>query len=87
MVESMEPVRCSDMHYVMSASVGKYLQIEKQYQSEDQRKEALIAHTLSTHPCLSWNVIADGLQKMGYGEASAEVTRKYVKGQSVHRAA
>ena len=52
-----------------------------QYQSDDQRSEALISHTISTHPCLSWNLLASRLQRYGYSEAAAEVTRKYVKGQ------
>ena len=52
-----------------------------QYQSDEQRCEALIAHVLSTHPCMSWKQIARGLQQWRHREAAAEVTRKYVKGQ------
>ena len=47
-------------------------------------EEALIAHALSTHPCLSWTMIAAEFQRNGYSEIAAEVTRKYVKGQRLH---
>ena len=62
-------------------SNGKWSEIWGQYQSDEQRCEALIAHVLSTHPCMSWKQIARRLQQCGYSEAAAEVTRKYVKGQ------
>ena len=84
-VEVMKPVSYFVTQDVMRTSSDRSGKIERQYQSEEQRKEALIAHALSTHPCLSWNMIAAELQNLRYSEAAAEVTRKYVKGHySMH---
>ena len=80
-VEMMKGVHYVHLRWVLSASDDKWYEIKGQYQSDEQRCEALIAHALSTHPCMSWKLIARGLQQEGYREAAAEVTRKYVKGQ------
>ena len=74
-------VSYGSLKLVLNVSGDKWSEIEVQYQSDEQRCEALIAHALSTHPCMSWKLIARGLQRYGYSEAAAEVTRKYVKGQ------
>ena len=80
-MEMMKGVSYNDHYGVLSASFNKWSKIKTQYQSDDQRSEALISHTISTHPCLSWNLLASRLQQWGYSEAAAEVTRTYVKGQ------
>ena len=80
-VEMMKGVEYFKLHLVLSVSYDKYSEIKGQYQSDEQECEALIAHGLSTHPCISWKLIARGLQRYGYSEEAAEVTRKYVKGQ------
>ena len=80
-VEMTKGVSSSYLLGVLSVSVDKWYEIRDQYQSDEQRCEALIAHALSTHPCMSWKVIARGLVMRGYSEEAAEVTRKYVKGQ------
>ena len=58
----------------------KLVEIHNQYQSNEQRSEALVAHAVLTHPCLTWKRLSTRLQRYGYSEAAAEVTRKYVKG-------
>ena len=80
-MEMMKGVPYDNLDGVLSASVDKWLEINIQYQSDEQRSEALISHTISTHPCLSWNLLASGLQRWEHSEAAAEVTRKYVKGE------
>ena len=80
-VEMTKGVHYGNLRWVLSISGGKWSEIKGQYQSDEQTCEALIAHTLSTHPCMSWKLIARGLQWYGYSEAAAEVTKKYVKGQ------
>ena len=77
----MKGVKSSGLSLVLSASIDKWSEIKTQYQSNEQRHEALIAHVIATHPCMSWNMLASGLQQCGYSEAAEEVTRKYVKGQ------
>ena len=82
MMEMVKGVPCDYLCGVLSASFNKWSEINTQYQSDEQRSEALISHTISTHPCLSWNLLASRLQqRFGYSEAAAEVTRKYVKGE------
>ena len=80
-MEMVKGVPYSYLNHVPSASFNKWYKIKTQYQSDEQRSEALISHTISTHPCLSWNLLASGLQRYGYSETAAEVTRKYVKGE------
>ena len=77
----MKGVKYYHLGRVLNVPYGKWSEISHQYQSDEQRCEALIAHVLSTHPCLSWKLIACRFQQWGYSEAAAEVTRKYVKGQ------
>ena len=81
-VEIMKGVKHYDCYSVLSVSRSEWAWFTNDdSQSEEQECEALIAHVLSTHPCMSWKRIAHGLQQHGYSEAAAEVTRKYVKGQ------
>ena len=80
-MEMVKRVSYSMLQSVLSVSIKKQFEIHTQYQSDDQRSEALIFHTISTHPCLSWNRLASGLLGLGYSEAAAEVTKKYVKGE------
>ena len=80
-VEMMKGVGYYMLHHVLNVPYDKWYEIGGQYQSEEQQCEALIAHVLSTHPCMSWRLIARELQQWRYSEAAAEVTRKYVKGQ------
>ena len=70
----------NDLYRVLSVTHDKWNEISSQYQSQQQAHEALIAHAISTHPCLSWKRIACRLQRDGLYAAAAEVTRKYVKG-------
>ena len=81
-VEMMKGVEYGYLRLVLTASRSKWIEIGDQYQSDEQRSEALIAHTISTHPCMSWSKLARGLQRWGHREAAAEVTRKYVKGKT-----
>ena len=80
-MEMVKGVPYDYLHLVLSASFNKWYEIKTQYQSDEQRSEALISHVISTHPCLSWNLLASGLQRYGYSEAAAGVTGKYVKGE------
>ena len=58
----------------------RHSEIDSQYQSDEQRSEALVTHVVLTHPCLTWKRLSTNLQLYGDSEAAAEVTRKYVKG-------
>ena len=80
-VDMMEWVEYEDLQVVLNASYGKWIEIRGQYQSDEQRSEALIAHTISTHPCMSWGRLARGLQQCECREAAAEVTWNYVEGK------
>ena len=64
----------------LDVSFEKLGEIYSQYQSDEQRSEALVAHVVLTHPCLTWKRLSTKLQQYGKSEAAAEVTRKYVKG-------
>ena len=49
------------------------MKIEVQYSSDRQRKQVFIAHLISTHPSLSWRLVAHALYQMGavYGDADS----------------
>ena len=79
-IEMVKGVDCSFLRYVLGVSLDKWIEIKDQYQSEEQRSEALVAHVVLTHPCLTWKRLSTKLQQCGKSEAAAEVTRKYVKG-------
>ena len=68
------------LNHVLDVSYEKWYEIKLQYQSDEQRSEALVAHVVLTHPCLTWKRLSTNLQQWGHSEAAAEVTRKYVKG-------
>ena len=81
--EVIKGVDYYSLDVVLEVSDVKRREIDHQYQSEEQRREALVAHAIHTHPCFSWKRLSAGLQRYRYHDAAAEVTRKYVKGQSV----
>ena len=79
--EMVKGVDYDDLDNVLDVSFEKGDVIHDQYQSDEQRCEALIAHVVLTHPCLTWKRLSTNLQqRYGHSEAAAEVTRKYVKG-------
>ena len=78
--EMVKGVSYSFLQNVLGVSVGKWGEIYSQYQSDEQRSEALVAHVVLTHPCLTWKRLSTNLQQWRHSEAAAEVTRKYVKG-------
>ena len=78
--EMVKGVGYNDLNYVLDVSIEKWGEIYSQYQSDEQRSEALVAHAVLTHPCLTWKRLSTKLQQLGKSEAAAEVTRKYVKG-------
>ena len=82
--EVVKGVPYSILHFVLEVSNGKRREIDHQYQSEEQRREAQVAHAIHTHPCFSWKRLSALLQQyVGCHDAAAEVIRKYVKGQSI----
>ena len=64
----------------------KKAEIDLQYQSTEQCREAAVSHFLLTHPCPSWRWLSRRLQTYSDDSAAAaaaavEVSRKYVKGE------
>ena len=78
--EMVKGVNYGHLNHVLCVSTEKWFEIKLQYQSDEQRSEALVAHAVLTHPCLTWKRLSTNLQVWEYSEAAAEVTRKYVKG-------
>ena len=77
--EMVKGVDYGSLEYVLDVPFRKWSENKDQYQSDEQRNEALIAHAVLTHPCLTWKRLSTNLQQWD-SEAEAEVTRKYVKG-------
>ena len=44
---------------------SEYEKIKVEYPSDRERKQAFIAHLISTHPSLSWRLVANALYQMG----------------------
>ena len=70
---------------ILELPVAKKTDIDRQYQSTEQCKEAAVSHFLLTHPCASWTWLSRRLQGYSHHSAAAaaavEVSRKYVKGE------
>ena len=77
--EMVKRVAYINLKLVLDVSCDKWSEFHSQYQSDEQRSEALVAHVVLTHPCLTWKRLSTNLQGWDT-EAVAEVTRKYVKG-------
>ena len=54
--------------------------IERLYQSDHQRLEALINHYVRHYPFHSWKGVASALEKMELPQLAEVVTTKYVRG-------
>ena len=50
--------RCVNIPY------SEYEKIEVEYSSDRERKQAFIPHLISTHPSLSWRLVANALYQM-----------------------
>ena len=72
---------------VLELPGAKKTDIDLQYQSTEQCREAAVSHVLLTHPCPSWRWLSRRLQEWSHDSAAAaavaavEVSRKYVKGE------
>ena len=71
--------------FILQFTAPKMDEINRQYQSTEQRREAAVSHVLLTHPCASWKWLSRRLQSHSFDSAAAaaavEVSRKYVKGE------
>ena len=54
--------------------------IQRLYQSDHQRMEALINHYVRHYPRHSWKVVASALERMQLPQLAEVVTTKYVRG-------
>ena len=70
---------------ILRVPVAKKFEIDDQFQSTEQCREAAVSHVLLTHPCPSWRWLSRRLQRLSNHSAAAaadvEVSRKYVKGE------
>ena len=71
--------------FTLQFPAPKMDEINRQYQSTEQCREAAVSHFLLTHPCASWRWLSRTLQSCSYDSAAAavamEVRRKYVRGE------
>ena len=54
--------------------------IQRLYQSDHQRLEALVKHYVKHHPTRSWKDVSSALERMNLPQLAEVVTTKYVRG-------
>lgn len=85
MMEMTKEVECELLTLnILQVPTSVSMELDDQYQSEEQRREAAISHFLLTHPCPSWRWLSRRLQQSydpAAVAAAVEVTRKYVRGE------
>ena len=52
-----------------------------EYSSDRERKQAFIPHLITTHPALSWILVANALYQMLYGNTSCHKALDYLQQQ------
>ena len=87
-MEMMKEMEYCDLTLnILRVPVAKKTEMNLQYQSIEQCREAAVSHVLLTHPCASWRWVSRRLQEYSDDSAAAsaavavEVSRKYVKGE------
>ena len=75
-LDSMREGLCVEFCDYVNIPDSEIMEISIKYGSDRERKEAFIPHLISTHPALSWTVVANALYQMGI----------YSGGDSCHRA-
>ena len=63
-LDSMEDRLWSLFSRYVNIPGSERVKINDQYPSNSQAKQAVIAHLISTHPSLSWRIVADALYRM-----------------------
>ena len=54
----------------LNMSQSEIDKIMEEYSSDRERKQAVIHHLISTHPALSWKLVANAFYHMLYGNTS-----------------
>jgi len=73
-----------DLGFLLGVPHSKTDEIERLYQSDHHRMQALADHYTTCHPTCSWKAIAGALQWEELRKQADEVTTKYVKGMDVN---
>ena len=79
--------------YYLDIPKSKQKDINSQYSSDNQRKQAIIEEFVNNHPAPSWRLVAEFLYKIGTGHYGVEygkylgalqtIKRKYLKGKKM----
>ena len=73
-----------DLGYSLGVPDSKKNEIERLYQSDHHRMQALADHYTTCHPTPSWKAITEALLEEELRKQADEVTTKYVKGMDVN---
>jgi len=81
-----------DIALYLDIPQSKQQDINSQYSSDSQRKQAIIEEFINNHPAPSWRLVADFLYKIDTGyeefgkylEAHQTIKQKYLKGRKCH---
>ena len=79
--DETKEIRQMDLLHILDVRIDK-MKWFKEYEKESMARRSIITHAISSHPCLTWRHIVLNLQKYGYNEVAAEITRRYIVGQS-----
>ena len=68
------------LHFPYGVRDSEIHKIQRLYQSDHQKLEALINHYVGHHPLRSWKEVAWALERMELPQLAEVVTTKYVRG-------
>ena len=73
-LDSMENDLWREFSRYVNIPASERRKIQDQYSSDRQRKQAVIPHLISTHPSLSWRLVANALYQMMEGTVYGDVS-------------
>ena len=78
MLETVPAKKWDDLAFALQIPISKRDQIEKQFRTPEQRREALVTYWLQVGPNASWEILAGALYFWEKHAKAVEATKDYL---------
>ena len=78
MLQSVPAKKWDDLAFALQIPISKRDQIEKQFRTPEQRREALVTYWLQVGPNASWEMLAGALYFWEKNAEAVEATKDYL---------
>ena len=78
MLQSVPAKKWDDLAFALQIPISKRDQIEKQFRTPEQRREALVTYWLQVGPNASWEMLAGALYFWEKNIKAVEATKDYL---------